>query len=291
MGRGTGPPAGRRFGAVADRWEAVTEQGVSEGTLRAYRNAGAHVRRWMGAIDVGAVAAGHLAEMEADLVRAGLAPLYARNARTFAVMVLGHAAELGLIDTVPRGSRRRLHRVRPRQRRRYLERAELAAALAIPGRLRDAFRLAAVTGLRAGELLALEREDLDHENLVLRVRRGLNHWGGPGPLKTPAARRDVDLPREALDLIPSAPGRLWPVSYSTALDHWHSAIEAVGLDTCGLHALRHTNASVRIALGQDLVYIADQLGHSSPEVTLRSYGHLIERERRDASALMTLVAG
>jgi integrase len=52
------------------------------------------------------------------------------------------------------------------------------------------------------------------------------------------------------------------------------------------HALRHTYASILIAQGRDPVFVADQLGHASPAITLRVYAHLFraaqhEREARD----------
>lgn len=41
-----------------------------------------------------------------------------------------------------------------------------------------------------------------------------------------------------------------------------------------LHSLRHTNASMRIAAGQNIKYIQTQLGHASINITLDIYGHL-----------------
>ena len=41
-----------------------------------------------------------------------------------------------------------------------------------------------------------------------------------------------------------------------------------------LHALRHTHASQLIAAGVDILTISRRLGHGSPAITLRIYGHL-----------------
>ncbi len=53
-----------------------------------------------------------------------------------------------------------------------------------------------------------------------------------------------------------------------------------------LHSLRHTFASLLIAQKHDPVFVADQLGHSNPSITLRVYAHVFraskqEREARD----------
>ena len=43
-----------------------------------------------------------------------------------------------------------------------------------------------------------------------------------------------------------------------------------------VHDLRHTYASIMISTGVNLVYIRDQLGHSSIKVTADVYGHLLK---------------
>ena len=42
-----------------------------------------------------------------------------------------------------------------------------------------------------------------------------------------------------------------------------------------LHSLRHTHASMLIASGMDVLTVSRRLGHGSPTITLRVYGHLI----------------
>ena len=42
-----------------------------------------------------------------------------------------------------------------------------------------------------------------------------------------------------------------------------------------IHDLRHTYASLLIQQGESLVYIKEQLGHHSIQVTVDTYGHLV----------------
>jgi integrase len=51
------------------------------------------------------------------------------------------------------------------------------------------------------------------------------------------------------------------------------AMDALGIE-CTLHALRHTHVSQLIAAGMDILTISRRLGHASPAITLRVYGHL-----------------
>jgi Phage integrase family len=53
------------------------------------------------------------------------------------------------------------------------------------------------------------------------------------------------------------------------------AIEKAGLRHFRIHDLRHTYASLLIQSGASLAYVRDQLGHSSIQVTVDLYGHLV----------------
>lgn len=55
-------------------------------------------------------------------------------------------------------------------------------------------------------------------------------------------------------------------------------------DKIRFHDLRHAAASMFIALGYDARTVADILGHSSPDFTLRQYAHSFEEVRQRAVA-------
>lgn len=66
------------------------------------------------------------------------------------------------------------------------------------------------------------------------------------------------------------------------------ACEAVGIKrNITSHALRHTHISILIYEGVDIAYIADRVGHSSPDITYREYAHLI-KESKDKQSSKTL---
>jgi integrase len=52
-------------------------------------------------------------------------------------------------------------------------------------------------------------------------------------------------------------------------------LEASGLRRCRLHDLRHTFGSLLIQTGASVVYVKEQMGHSSIQATVDTYGHLI----------------
>ena len=55
------------------------------------------------------------------------------------------------------------------------------------------------------------------------------------------------------------------------------------------HGLRHTFASILIALGEDPRYVMAQIGHTDPTFTLRLYTHLMRRDDDDRERLAELV--
>jgi integrase len=53
-----------------------------------------------------------------------------------------------------------------------------------------------------------------------------------------------------------------------------------------LHGLRHTHASRLLAAGMDVLTISRRIGHASPEITLRAYGHLLSNSDAWAADIM-----
>lgn len=160
-----------------------------------------------------------------------------------------------------------------RQRHVYLSPQEVKriAAKAAP-RVRDAILLAALTGLRRGELLALRAGARRDGLLVL----GETKSGRP---------RLVPLPAEAAKI------RL-PIGLTVnQLDHgFRDAREAAGLKHARFHDLRHSYASWLVQGGSSLTVVRDLLGHSSLAVTSR-YAHLSEAHLRAAVRRLPRIAG
>jgi integrase len=168
---------------------------------------------------------------------------------------------------------------------------------------------AAYTGLRAGELLGLRRADVDLLRGVIHVRRALKEVNGHlyfGPTKT-HAHRTVSLPRflrDELDAhlsqpLPGGNGPetlVFPGPQGGPLRHGnfygrHFQVAVRGYTTkegekvpgalpaekYGLrfHDLRHTCVALLIAAGVHAKAIQERLGHSSIQITMDRYGHLL----------------
>jgi len=162
------------------------------------------------------------------------------------------------------------------------------------------FMTAVFTGERKGELLGSQWGDVDWPNSQALVRRTFNH-GEFMERKSKASRRRIDLapqllhelkkwklacPKGELDLIfPSENGTLWDAAHMIAR-HFFPALRRAGLPRMRFHNLRHTYASLLIAQGEHPKYIQTQLGHSSINVTMDIYGHLMDTVNRKAASLL-----
>jgi integrase len=76
-----------------------------------------------------------------------------------------------------------------------------------------------------------------------------------------------------------------PQSPNNLSGDWRELRKAIEGPAVAFHALRHTHASMLIASGVDIVTISKRLGHASPDITLRVYGHLFKRSDEPAAAI------
>lgn len=73
---------------------------------------------------------------------------------------------------------------------------------------------------------------------------------------------------------------------------WHVIREHAGLKPAGIHALRHTFASLSLLAGMDLSTLSTILGHENPAFTARIYAHVLTATKvRAISRLDDLLAG
>ena len=80
-----------------------------------------------------------------------------------------------------------------------------------------------------------------------------------------------------------------------AVAHAHRLVEERGMQPLPLgitpHKLRHTFASILVAIGKDPTYVMQQLGHTDPAFTPRVYAHAMRRSEDEREQLKALVEG
>jgi len=217
--------------------------------------------------------------------------------------ILGQAARRGRIPVNPltqleRGERPKLDDGRPK-RILTLEEMQALVACADSEPYRCLLELLLTAGLRIGEALGLAVSDLDRKHALIRVEHQLARDGSRTPLKTEESRRAIDIPPQLmrrLTKLVAGRGALFnpdaPVFASrtgsglerkVAREALKRAVKAAKLAAPEptLHDLRHSHASMLIALDVPVVDVQRRLGHRKPDTTLRVYAHQWkEREAR-----------
>ena len=80
-------------------------------------------------------------------------------------------------------------------------------------------------------------------------------------------------------IFPSATGTPWEEkNFERVWRRLRRRAHKQGVRPLKLHCTRHTWASLALASGKSVRWVADQLGHSSPALTLRTYAHAIREE-------------
>jgi integrase len=233
--------------------------------------------------------------------------------------ILEDALEYEYIERNPaRGRRRRLKADRPAPV--WLDSAEqIAALLDAAGELDREARadrrvprraiLATLTfaGLRIGELTALRWRDVDLAAGGLTVRESKTDAGARRIEILPALRDELATLKA--NAKPHSHERVFPTQrgnslndgnvrkriLAKAVERANERLEAAGSVPLpeGLtpHKLRHTFASLLVALGTDPGAVMDQLGHADAAFTLRVYRHGMRRDEDSRRALAALVGG
>ena len=78
-----------------------------------------------------------------------------------------------------------------------------------------------------------------------------------------------------------------PIFYTNFLRRvWHKVQDIAKVRRRTPHDLRHSWASHMLAVGADLAYVSNQLGHANPSITLRIYSHWVPGMRRITTAML-----
>lgn len=161
---------------------------------------------------------------------------------------------------------------------------------------RTMFAIAASTGLRAGEVLALQKQDIDFERREINVRRSA-WYGKVQTVKSKASAAPVALADLLATLLqdylatwqPNPEGFLFlnrngrPYASNKVVEYglW-PVLEKLKIKRAGMHAFRHCHASLLMDVGANPTVTKDQMRHSDARITLGVYGHVIGDSQRDA---------
>ena len=177
--------------------------------------------------------------------------------------------------------------------------------------------LTVFTGVRLGELMGLEWQDVDFKNGIISINRSSQYLADMGVFtkvpKTESSIREIAIPEFIIALLDeyklwyeeqkSIYGELWtnsdrlfvqadgkPMHPSTISKWFVKYVGQIGLPVINFHGLRHTNASLLVAQNIDIAVISARLGHAQISTTLDFYVHpLLSHNRKAGYALENLL--
>jgi integrase len=160
--------------------------------------------------------------------------------------------------------------------------------------------VAAVTGMRRGELFGLKWGDVDLQLGQLRIIRSIVDQT-VGETKTRGSKRPLPLPNDAVvalgnwkdatsygkkqDWVFTSPQALGEFPYwpnTVMVRHVQPAADRAGI----WHTLRHTLATLLQASGAGVKVTQELLRHSSPVMTLGTYAQAVTVDKRDAQDIV-----
>jgi integrase len=176
--------------------------------------------------------------------------------------------------------------------------------------------VAATTGCRRGELCGLRWSDIDLDMCTITVRRSISDAGGKVSVKgtkTHQARRltldpaTLEVLQRHLSLVEvraiaaettlSENAYVWsqvldgsaPYRPDRVTGTFRNLTERIDMAHVTFHTLRHFSATALAGTGVSVRTIAGRLGHSNPNLTLRTYAHFLEAADREAAAALHTV--
>ena len=161
---------------------------------------------------------------------------------------------------------------------------------------RTLFCILTMDGLRAGEALGLQWDDIDLERRILHIRRSA--WCGCiQTAKNKSSETDLPIPEALVAVLksyraqwkPNDAGFLFvtrnnrPPSSNKVVEYqlW-TILDALGIPRCGLHAFRHSHTALLLDSGATPKVVQRQLRHSDARTTLEIYGHVVGDAHREA---------
>lgn len=314
---------------VEHEWLPTMRTQVKVSTWDSYRrNLENHVLPTLGGTPLQQLSTGHLNALYRQLLGGGrrngpdggLSAKTVRNIHGTLSKLLADAADRDLVArNVASNAKPPKHRKTAARQIQFWNPEELATFLAsvTDDRLYALWHLAAMTGMRRGEVLGLRWSDIDFPRQRLAVRQTLISVAYELTFTTPKShharvidldahtvavlRRHRDAQREehalaGTDAVDSGDrvfgkangGIIHPDIVSQTFE---KRVARSGVRPIRFHDLRHTHATIGLRAGVPVKVMSERLGHSTPAFTLQQYAHVIPGMQAEAAeAIAGLVA-
>jgi integrase len=272
-----------------------------------------HMIPTLGRIQLAKLTPLHLQNLYKSKLEAGLSPRTTRYIHAVIHRALKQALKWGLVSRNPADAVDPPTPAKKEIKVLTAEEAQMLLAASVGDRFHALYVLALTTGMRQGELLGLQWQDVDLRRSTLHVRRTLTELydkradDGPrvtlatGEPKTSRSRRTIVLPPMAVKALIEQRKRLMAEGLSAS--EWvfpdttggpvrkqnlvrrsfKPILQKAGLPDIRFHDLRHTAATLLLAAGEHPKIVQERLGHSQIALTMDTYSHVLPSMQKAAA--------
>jgi len=288
------------------------QHAVRPSTFQSYSNLiRLHIKPELGGIRLVQLRPDHLQALYALKLSAGLSDRTVQYIHGLLHRSLNKALRWGLVTRnvanhadAPSNKKKTMNTWDRVQVRRFLESVKR-------DRLSALYQLACGTGMRQGELLALQWQDVDLVGGTLKVVRSVQTVQGHGLVysapKSDKSRRLIMLPKFVVEALKrhqvtqdalreldawEEKGLVFTTGTGNALlprnlvRHFKAKIAAAGVPNIRFHDMRHTAASLLLEQNTHPKVVQELLGHSQINLTLDTYSHVIPTLQKEAARTM-----
>jgi integrase len=273
-----------------------------------------HITPNIGSVKLRDLTGNHVNNLYAKLTEAKTSTIMQRKIGTTLTIALGQAVRERIIPhNAAEDVKKPKEKKGERKEIRPLAPAELTAFLNVVSTDRlHAFYLTALdSGMRPGELFALQWSDLDFDASAVTVTKSLEEIGGAlrvKDVKTSKSRRRIDLTRRTVAALHEHRKTMLAAGHAGApvfcdtdggylrignvtKRSFQPAVKAAGLGHRRLYDLRHTCATLLLLADVNPKVVSERLGHSSITLTLNTYSHVLPMMGKRAAEKMNTFLG
>ena len=287
---------GRTFAEIADEWWEEAEPQLAMQSVRSYKLAMSRAVTFFHDVVAKEITAKNIQKYLSALAAQGYSQKVVSNHRMVVNRILDHAVTEGDIELNPCASAKTPNGL-PKAQRNAASRSDEEKVRASADVWLFPY-IALMTGMRKGEILALQWKDIDFERNYIYVTKSVAHDGDRPVVKVPkteAGNRIVPLlaplkeelssrKKKPDDYIVSDDGKspLTNRRYITLFDHYR---KETGI-TATAHQLRHSFATVAFEADLDPKSVQEILGHKQLSTTMDIYTQFREKKLSAAADLL-----
>ena len=285
---------GRPFKEVAEEWWESAEPNLAKQTVKVYKPALARAVEALGDVSIREIKPRDISRFLQRLSAKDFALKTILTHRTVIKQIFDHAVVECDVDINPCASVQT-----PKNTKKAKRTAATSSEEDLVRRYRETWAfpyIALMTGMRRGEILALQWKDIDFEGNMISVTKSAEYVGNQANIKEPkteAGNRIVPLLDELKEFLLKQPNRLpdnFVISddgknplahrrYQTLYKHFREDTGA----SCTAHQLRHSFATIAFESGVDAKAIQEIIGHKQLSTTMDIYTDFRKKSLQQAA--------